>query len=304
MILRKSRAPAGTGVTGARPPAGRSLWATWFGRRALLLHLLLILVAPGCALAGWWQATRALAGNGLSWVYSVEWPIFALLAIWGWWHLIHEDPEAYAARKARPNVETPVNAGDVAGGRADPVSTAGTALAMEAIQSPDAAAAGAQPVELPVAVGAAALAAPRVDPSTAQVATLLALGIAVEFLLGVAGLIAIPIGRPSGFLPAKGAPVYLTHAVAGAGLLAGAILLAVRASARGATRTARAVAWTGLIGIVVAGAGGLLTAGTSVVRFFGMALMFVGPAIAGFAYLVPVMLLRSSRRRSAAELSS
>ena len=57
------------------------------------------LVAPGCLVAGWWQATRALAGNELSWVYSVEWPIFALIAIYGWWYLIHEDPEVYKARK-------------------------------------------------------------------------------------------------------------------------------------------------------------------------------------------------------------
>ena len=46
--------------------------------------------------------TRALTGNGLSWVYSAEWPGFALLAILAWWHLIHEDPEEYRARKQRP----------------------------------------------------------------------------------------------------------------------------------------------------------------------------------------------------------
>jgi hypothetical protein len=59
-----------------------------------------LVAAPGCAAAGWWQATRALSGNGLSWFYSVEWPVFAILAIAGWWRLIHEDPEAYRARKA------------------------------------------------------------------------------------------------------------------------------------------------------------------------------------------------------------
>jgi integral membrane protein len=76
----------------------------WFSGRALLLHLEVIVVAPGCVAAGWWQATRALAGNGLSWLYSVEWPIFAILAIGGWWRLIHEDPADYRARKA--HVET------------------------------------------------------------------------------------------------------------------------------------------------------------------------------------------------------
>jgi hypothetical protein len=74
----------------------------WFSRRALLLHLTVILVAPACLLAAWWQATRALGGNTLSWFYSVEWPVFAVLAVVAWWHLIHEDPEAYRARKQRP----------------------------------------------------------------------------------------------------------------------------------------------------------------------------------------------------------
>ena len=73
----------------------------WLSRRALLLHLEVAVVAPACVVAGWWQATRALSGNELSWVYSIEWPVFALLAVAGWWHLVHEDPEAYIARKAR-----------------------------------------------------------------------------------------------------------------------------------------------------------------------------------------------------------
>ena len=52
----------------------------------------------GCAAATWWQARRALGGNGLSWFYTFEWPIFAGIAIAAWWHLIHEDPEERAAR--------------------------------------------------------------------------------------------------------------------------------------------------------------------------------------------------------------
>jgi len=74
----------------------------WTSRRALLLHLAVLVVAPACLAAGWWQATRALSGNGLSWFYSIEWPAFAVLAIVGWWRLIHEDPETYRARKEKP----------------------------------------------------------------------------------------------------------------------------------------------------------------------------------------------------------
>lgn len=71
----------------------------WFSRRAVLLHLQFMLLILGCLTAGWWQATRALAGNDLSWAYTVEWPVFALIAIAAWWHLIHEDPEVRDARK-------------------------------------------------------------------------------------------------------------------------------------------------------------------------------------------------------------
>ena len=74
----------------------------WFSRRAWFLHSLFGFVVLACLAAGWWQGSRALSGHALSWFYAVEWPGFAVFAIAGWWHLIHEDPEAYRARKQRP----------------------------------------------------------------------------------------------------------------------------------------------------------------------------------------------------------
>jgi hypothetical protein len=71
----------------------------WFSPRALLLHLSFAVLIAGFAAATWWQARRALGGNGLSWFYTFEWPIFAGIAVAAWWHLIHEDPEARAERK-------------------------------------------------------------------------------------------------------------------------------------------------------------------------------------------------------------
>jgi hypothetical protein len=87
----------------------------WFSRRALLLHLEVAFVASGCVVAAWWQATRALSGNGLSWFYTFEWPVFALLAIAGWWHLIHEDPELYQARKHQKSEEPDTTEWDITG---------------------------------------------------------------------------------------------------------------------------------------------------------------------------------------------
>ncbi len=65
----------------------------WLSRRALLLHVSLAVWFPGCLVAFWWQVHRAFSGNGLSYLYSVEWPVFALMGVWAWWQLLHTDPE-------------------------------------------------------------------------------------------------------------------------------------------------------------------------------------------------------------------
>jgi hypothetical protein len=59
---------------------------------------------PGCLIAGWWQVNRAFDGNGLSYLYSVEWPVFAIVGVWGWWMLIHTDPET-VGRRAQQRIE-------------------------------------------------------------------------------------------------------------------------------------------------------------------------------------------------------
>lgn len=81
----------------------------WLGPRALLWHLLVLVIVAGCLVATWWQVRRAIAGNSLSYLYSAEWPIFAVVAIVGWWQLIMEHPSEVEARKeerrarGRPN---------------------------------------------------------------------------------------------------------------------------------------------------------------------------------------------------------
>jgi len=56
------------------------------------MHVTIAIVVPGFLALGWWQLTRALSGNSLSWAYVFEWPIFAGYAIYVWWKLIHEAP--------------------------------------------------------------------------------------------------------------------------------------------------------------------------------------------------------------------
>lgn len=70
----------------------------WLSKRALTLHLAVVVWFPGCLVAGWWQVTRALGGNDLSYLYSVEWPVFAVVGVWAWWMLVHTDPETVGRR--------------------------------------------------------------------------------------------------------------------------------------------------------------------------------------------------------------
>jgi hypothetical protein len=225
----------------------------WLSRRALLLHLEVLVVAPGCIVAGWWQATRALAGNGLSWVYSIEWPLFALLAIWGWWHLVHEDPEAYRRRRLRI-------------GATSQQTPPGIETRTESL------------------VGSSG-----VDGSSARLARAFAFMVGVELVLGFIALAVVPFNRPGGWEPAKGETIYATHATIGTLITVAAFLLLVRFRGRG--RVLRLSAWLGISGLIVSGAGGLLTAAGSLLRVFGMALMLAGAAIATFAYLIPTLSL-------------
>ena len=101
--------------------AGTARRRVWSGR-ALALHAGLALVLPVCAYASWWQVTRALSGNTLSWAYVFEWPAFAALSVWLWWVLLTGPRPAITPAPARtpaPAVTSgPVPPAAVGGGRA------------------------------------------------------------------------------------------------------------------------------------------------------------------------------------------
>ena len=63
----------------------------WLSKRAVALHVAALVFVPACAVLAWWQITRAQDGNDLSYVYSVMWPVFGILAVVFWWLLIHTD---------------------------------------------------------------------------------------------------------------------------------------------------------------------------------------------------------------------
>jgi hypothetical protein len=128
------------------------------------------------------------------------------------------------------------------------------------------------------------------DGANGRLALTLAVLTGVNFLLGLVALFVISMGRPSGWLPANGEAIYLVHALCGIPLALGAAALLVRV--RRSTRIYVAVGWIGMIGVAIAGGGGLFTVALST-RFLGMALMFLGAVIAGFGYLIPAMQSRS-----------
>lgn len=65
----------------------------WLTGRAIALHATVVVVVVSFLLLARWQLHRAESGNGLSWAYVFEWPIFAGYAVYMWWRLLHDDEE-------------------------------------------------------------------------------------------------------------------------------------------------------------------------------------------------------------------
>lgn len=80
----------------------------WWSPRAVGLHVTAAVVIPGCLVLCWWQVLRALSGNGLSWVYVFEWPLFAGYGAFMWWRLVHEQPGGNPAGDARGREQRPL----------------------------------------------------------------------------------------------------------------------------------------------------------------------------------------------------
>ncbi|WP_433387175.1 hypothetical protein [Micromonospora sp. KLBMP9576] len=59
----------------------KRLWTpAWIAR-----HVAMVVLVVGFLALGWWQVSRAAAGNAISWGYAVEWPIFAGFVVFVWW---------------------------------------------------------------------------------------------------------------------------------------------------------------------------------------------------------------------------
>jgi hypothetical protein len=76
--------------------------STWLSPRAALLHVTMVLLVATMAGLTWWQTSRALSGNTLSYVYAFEWPLLAGVVVYMWWDLLHDRPDRSRREEARP----------------------------------------------------------------------------------------------------------------------------------------------------------------------------------------------------------
>ncbi len=65
------------------------------------MHLGCLLFVPFCIAATWWQITRAEDGNGLSYLYTFEWPVFAIVGVYFWWQFLHTDYDTVGLKGMR-----------------------------------------------------------------------------------------------------------------------------------------------------------------------------------------------------------
>jgi hypothetical protein len=67
------------------------VWPFLFEPRWLGWHLLVAVAFCGMLWLGDWQYHRAMGGNGLSWAYTFEWPLFAGFAVVFWARTVRDE---------------------------------------------------------------------------------------------------------------------------------------------------------------------------------------------------------------------
>jgi DNA-binding transcriptional regulator of glucitol operon len=82
----------------------------YLSRRALGLHLALVVWVTICIAAAWWQVGAAILGNSLSYLYAVEWPAFAVLGVFGWYALLNMEKITEHQEVARREYEEKMRA--------------------------------------------------------------------------------------------------------------------------------------------------------------------------------------------------
>lgn len=98
----------------------KRLWTpAWIAR-----HVAMVVLVTTFLGLGWWQVSRAAAGNAISWGYAVEWPIFAGFVVFVWWREVR-----HALRTEPPTGDTVTSAS---------VGQPGEAVGPDDVTAPDA----------------------------------------------------------------------------------------------------------------------------------------------------------------------
>jgi hypothetical protein len=114
----------GTSAAQGAGPAGGPVWRFLIKPRWVGWHLLMVISFLGMLWLGDWQLHRALSGNGLSWAYTFEWPLFAAFAVVFWARTIRDEFRIKRGQVAAPDEsqqDLPLGVGSVQAGTAAPV---------------------------------------------------------------------------------------------------------------------------------------------------------------------------------------
>jgi hypothetical protein len=110
----ENAAAAGSAGTAVSAPSG-PVWRFLVTPRWIGWHLLMVVTFWGMVWLGDWQLRRALSGNGLSWAYTFEWPLFACFAVVFWAKTIRDE------FRIRRGEIAPPGGGDLPAGTAEAV---------------------------------------------------------------------------------------------------------------------------------------------------------------------------------------
>jgi len=107
-------------------------WRFLITPRWIAWHLFVVASVIGMLWLGNWQLHRALSGNGLSWAYTFEWPIFAVFAVVFWAKTIRDELRPPAVAEAgEPDIPLPAGAYPAAAGATAAAAPGGAAASEE-----------------------------------------------------------------------------------------------------------------------------------------------------------------------------
>ena len=115
--------PAPGAAAAEDPGPSGPVWRFLLKPRWLGWHLLMVVSLWGMLWLGDWQLHRALSGNGLSWAYTFEWPLFACFAVVFWARTIRDEFRIKRGEVTVPDHDhevLPARVGSVQAGTAAP----------------------------------------------------------------------------------------------------------------------------------------------------------------------------------------